>query len=287
MIKLGQDCALGLGFLHSHELVHCDVKPDNMMVNFLPSGEVHLKLVDLGHAGPSGTRNTGTTLDTSCPEVLHLWAQDGVQRERPRRCASQDVYSAGLVVQMLLSRTDVPMTDPTVLESHDVAPSAAKADLLAMQGRRNELLRDCLANPADRDVLDNYRAHQEWVRNALTLTAGMEVKTKDADDFILARHVWTAREDFEHPDEIAVMLRIALHRDPERRMTARQLAVMLSPTDSLFDRKGPGARPLGQEALAGIKGLGEDLRWDPAIPPWIAEAGRWWERTPPRPIAQQ
>ena len=53
--RLGQDCALGLGFLHSHKMVHCDVKPDN----FLADEKAHIKLIDFSIALKAQKRKSG------------------------------------------------------------------------------------------------------------------------------------------------------------------------------------------------------------------------------------
>ena len=76
----------GLEFVHSHDLVHCDVKPRNVLLTGRSNDEITLKLTDFGlaHFCPRGERLHGAkgTPGYMSPQVLEgsferacdLWA---------------------------------------------------------------------------------------------------------------------------------------------------------------------------------------------------------------------
>ncbi|MEN0062588.1 MAG: serine/threonine-protein kinase, partial [Myxococcota bacterium] len=77
-----------LAVLHAAGLTHGDVKPDNLMIDVQPNGEVQLKLIDFGLAGIG----QGGTLAWAAPERL-----------RGESATPQsDVYAAGLVLWTML-----------------------------------------------------------------------------------------------------------------------------------------------------------------------------------------
>ena len=99
-----QACA-GLGYAHRAGLVHCDVKPHNMLV--APDGR--LKVTDFGIARALATMTPGERTDVVWGSPLYF-APEQAQGESPT--PSSDVYSIGVVMYELLSGTP-PFTAST------------------------------------------------------------------------------------------------------------------------------------------------------------------------------
>ncbi|MBK8618530.1 MAG: serine/threonine protein kinase [Anaerolineales bacterium] len=102
-----QACA-GLGYAHRAGLVHCDVKPHNMLVS--PDGR--LKVTDFGIARALATIAIGERNDIVWGSPLYF-APEQAQGEAPS--PASDVYSIGVVMYELLCGTP-PFTASTADE---------------------------------------------------------------------------------------------------------------------------------------------------------------------------
>ena len=96
--------ARGLKHLHQENLVHRDVKPDNVLVRVTERGRIQVSLTDLGvsklmtSTQRSNQTNTGTDL-WKAPEVLG---------ERPTYGHPADVFGFGLIALFILT-TEFPL----------------------------------------------------------------------------------------------------------------------------------------------------------------------------------
>ena len=102
-----QACA-GLGYAHRAGLVHCDVKPHNMLVS--PDGR--LKVTDFGIARALATMMPGERTDVVWGSPLYF-SPEQAQGEAPS--PASDVYSIGVVMYELLCGTP-PFTASTADE---------------------------------------------------------------------------------------------------------------------------------------------------------------------------
>lgn len=104
---LVQACA-GIGYAHRAGLVHCDVKPHNMLV----SNDGRLKVTDFGIARALASIATSERTDVVWGSPLYF-APEQAAGEPPS--PSSDVYSLGVVMYELLSGTP-PFTASTADE---------------------------------------------------------------------------------------------------------------------------------------------------------------------------
>ncbi|MDX1386080.1 MAG: tetratricopeptide repeat protein, partial [bacterium] len=115
--KLFIQALQGLAYLHSHDVLHGDLKPDNLLVSNDNGGIPQLKIIDFGISHPSFVRLAGTP-SYMAPEKILKEPIDG----------RSDLYSLAVVFYTLLTgknpflRKDVPET----LRAHltYVAPAA-------------------------------------------------------------------------------------------------------------------------------------------------------------------
>ena len=89
VVKVTNQLAEALGELHAHSIVHCDVKPDNIILQN-SDGELRVKLLDFGVAEGLAS---GYTFGYAAPEVL----------SGKHASAQSDIYSLGVTVYEMLT----------------------------------------------------------------------------------------------------------------------------------------------------------------------------------------
>lgn len=98
-----------LAHCHAHDVIHCDIKPDNIMVDL----QGNVKLLDFGISGPAGQIEVGSVLGSP-----HYIAPERVMG-RPITPAA-DVYSLGIVLFQMITGV-VPFDGPdagTIAQLH-------------------------------------------------------------------------------------------------------------------------------------------------------------------------
>ncbi|MCA8974074.1 MAG: serine/threonine protein kinase [Planctomycetes bacterium] len=119
-----------LAYAHEHRVIHCDVKPDNLIL--FPEG--HLKLGDFGLA-----KHSVRTLQASSSGTLGYMAPE---QAMGKPSAKSDVFSAGLIVYRMLSgklpdwpyKWPLPGLDRVRRSAPDMVPFLQRA--LQVEARR-------------------------------------------------------------------------------------------------------------------------------------------------------
>ena len=155
-IEIMRGMLSGLGYAHDREIVHCDVKPENIFLA-RKHGDVFVKLLDFGIARLLGRSSaddlTHGTPDYVCPE----------QAKREEITAASDIYSASVVLYEMIAGSP-PFAGITAHEKlhahvHDQVPPF-ESDL-KVPPRLEELVRKGLAkDPKLRVVSAHDFVHQ-------------------------------------------------------------------------------------------------------------------------------
>jgi serine/threonine protein kinase/tetratricopeptide (TPR) repeat protein len=188
--SIAEQCLAGVAAAHQHGIVHCDLKPENLMIT--PEGTV--KILDFGFAQP--TPKEGPTETLSCatvggtpgyiaPEVLLGGAPD----ER------SDIFSLGIVLYEALAGHHPFRVEPATSTSDRIvrcdpaplphsAPAGMNAVLALMLAKEpaqryqscTEVLQDVSAIHAGRTPLlgeSRVRAERSWPRRMIWLAAAV------------------------------------------------------------------------------------------------------------------
>ncbi len=143
VLRIGEELLAGLRVVHEHGLVHCDVKPANVMLGPGPA-----KLIDFGIASPPHDGHQGDTsigsLHFMSPEQLHG------QALRP----ASDLFSLGAVLyEALTGRPPYPGDSPEEVSAAHAAGTVRPPSTLAegVPGRLDEaILQSLRRDPASR-----------------------------------------------------------------------------------------------------------------------------------------
>ncbi|KAF9946909.1 hypothetical protein BGZ72_011042 [Mortierella alpina] len=98
--RIAKDISLGLAYLHSQGIIHCDIKSSNILLTKLKEA----RICDFGHAIRAGEDGVGGTLQWMAPELL----------QNPSQYTSKsDVYALGMVMWEMASESTQPYRDHT------------------------------------------------------------------------------------------------------------------------------------------------------------------------------
>ncbi len=160
VVHIGQQTARALAAAHAHDIVHRDVKPENIMVR--PDG--YVKVLDFGLARLTATRDRTATADLTSTAGLPVGTLRYMSPEQSRGeplSAASDVFSLGIVLYELATGVH-PFAAPSAFETvHAIAtrevkhpsmlnqevPPAFESLVLTM------LAKDPAARPSSEDVV--------------------------------------------------------------------------------------------------------------------------------------
>ena len=152
-LKLSHDLFSGLTYLHNHEVVHRDLKPDNLLL----SADMGLKISDFGSARAEATSrfmtaNTVGSMLWRAPEV-YTGVLSGSAVARSSRYGSKvDIYSAGIILWEMFTRLEpYKDVDSNFALQQGVCDGTLRPPLRALPPRLASLCQRCWAlDPRDR-----------------------------------------------------------------------------------------------------------------------------------------
>jgi len=129
-LQVARQSLAGLGAAHALDLIHLDIKSTNIMLTWLPTGHIQLKLLDFGLAAIM-ERPSLQTLDDSGSLLGSVYTMAPEQFEQNPVGAHTDIYSLGCVFYHALTRQEPfeGATTHAVMEAHlnhTVQPLAEK-----------------------------------------------------------------------------------------------------------------------------------------------------------------
>ncbi|KAF9577107.1 hypothetical protein BGW38_007895, partial [Lunasporangiospora selenospora] len=99
--RIAKEITLGLIYLHGLDIIHCDIKSANILLN----RNKEVKICDFGRARPIGQGGGGGTLPWMAPELL---------QDPSSYSSKSDVYALGLVMWQMASGRTQPFQEHTV-----------------------------------------------------------------------------------------------------------------------------------------------------------------------------
>jgi eukaryotic-like serine/threonine-protein kinase len=122
VVHIGREVLAGLAPLHAHGLIHCDVKPGNVLI-----GRDGVKLIDFGIARPLKERTAGAT------SIGSLHSMSPEQLRGDELTASSDIFAVGAVMYQAIAGR-VPFAGDTpadVAAAHAAGPPTPPGELTA------------------------------------------------------------------------------------------------------------------------------------------------------------
>lgn len=111
---------VGLSAAHEHGVLHLDLKPENLMIARLPSGEMQVKILDFGLARETNAQETPHAAEerSGLHGSIHFMAPEQFRRATPDE--RTDLYALGCVYYHALSgkRPFTGDTTPQVMVAH-------------------------------------------------------------------------------------------------------------------------------------------------------------------------
>jgi eukaryotic-like serine/threonine-protein kinase len=207
VVRIGRELLGGLRVVHEHGLVHCDVKPANVMLGPGPA-----KLIDFGIATPP---HDGTDADTSIGSLRFMSPE---QLHGEALTPASDVFSLGAVLyQALTGRPPYPGETPEEVSAAHAAGRVRPPSTLVdgVPGRLDEAILQAL-----RRSPDGRFANADAMAVALEVSADEMAGAKDDDTTQVVRVPPLAQDREGHSGGYVPPAAPSAPAPPSRRPTA-------------------------------------------------------------------
>ncbi|MFQ5524776.1 MAG: TonB family protein [Thermoanaerobaculia bacterium] len=169
-LEMAQQSLRALAYLHSHELVHRDVSPDNLMLTTSFDGTARIKLIDLGIAKNLAEESNLTQTGVFLGKVRYCSPEQFSSAEDQTRPLDHrsDIYSFGLLLYELLTGI-YPFKGETFAElagCHLFQPPIG-FDQTDPEGKVPDELREVVLRSIAKDPEDRFSTAEEFVQELL------------------------------------------------------------------------------------------------------------------------
>ena len=173
IIRLGKDLCQALVVCQRHQVIHRDIKPDNIFV----SRDGDYKLGDFGIArvmeGTSASTAGIGTYDYMAPEVWRANAPGGSKSGYDQ---TVDIYSLGLVLYCLLNERRTPFLPkgiPSKTEKEQARDRRFAGEAIPAPAHGNEELKRIVLKACAYDPKERYQSAEEMLNDMNTLNGEM------------------------------------------------------------------------------------------------------------------
>ncbi|XP_045030675.1 uncharacterized protein LOC123473656 [Daphnia magna] len=150
--------ASGLEHIHSRNLVHGDIKPENVLISAGPAGqdEITLKWADFGltryanERGAEITTQVGGSNAWLAPELLLLKLGGNVHGNKYQETVKSDIFAEGLIFGSLFLNGEHLYGSM----ENEISDNITNGNSINMQ-KMNRILRDCYENDVLKKMLEN------------------------------------------------------------------------------------------------------------------------------------
>jgi len=164
VIKLGKDMCTALIHASDHNIIHRDIKPQNIFVD----KEGTYKLGDFGIAKIVSEYTSGFTMNIG---TLAYTAPEIHRNSVGKYDISSDVYSLGLVMYIFLNNGCLPFTSTSATLNEAISKRLSGAPFPS-PARGNKSLRNIIMRACAGDVSKRYKTPQEMLEDLELLSTG-------------------------------------------------------------------------------------------------------------------
>ncbi|MEZ5944388.1 MAG: HDOD domain-containing protein [Planctomycetaceae bacterium] len=155
VVRILQQACASLAEAHNFDLIHRDIKPDNMMLSYLPGAGDHLTILDFGLAKLNGKKECENLQDDGNIVGTPLYMSPEAAMCKLKLDGRSDLYSLGAVGYFLLSGRP-PFSGKRILEllrqhMEDMPPPLSETLPHTVSPELSAIIMSCLAkSPEDR-----------------------------------------------------------------------------------------------------------------------------------------
>jgi len=178
ILRIMQQICLGISVAHENHVVHCDLRPDNIILDSVDGQEL-IQIVDFGLARLREISNSGTLYS------VHTGTAEGAPSYMsPEQCLGEklyytsDIYSLGVILYQMLTGV-VPFDSPI---GADVALQHIKTP-----PPQPSIIRQCVTPQLDQIVTKALaKSQKQRFQSAMLLFEALEPALKESEEIYLA-----------------------------------------------------------------------------------------------------
>ncbi len=144
---------------HDKGVLHCDLKPANIMLQNLSGGEEHVKVIDFGIAKITNSQFALANDLTKPAGTLPYMAPE---QHMGKVSKVSDIYALGMIAYQMATGLPPINSGSLVFEDYDVRLKIAESQLMNMRDDLPEAARECILKALARNPEDRYQEAREF-----------------------------------------------------------------------------------------------------------------------------